>query len=1597
MSKKVFNVFSILCFALVLCFIGCTELINPKTETDINLNIDLSKIIKSTRNTGETQSSASLGENPTIKVAIYDAKKYNATTNSTGNLDLITEAQAQIVDNEAKVKLNNIPVGIYAIVFAELSFSNGNSTEVMYAGNSKVFKVKASDNEISLVLMKVVNSETYPDDSNTPYENYTLYKKTENGEEKISNDNEATISTSSTGETKVIVNNLDISESVWTYFVKPNNNTRFTASANYKVSVELKADKTTVVGIAAARADYFFTVNSDWTPCEFETGYVKGSTDHDFTIGLGLSSEIEIRNLKIEKLETTDTTEPSLVFDISKYAINSYLEQYNRPKNIVDVTKEATNGSYDITINTPMCHSTGNSTGNPTGTDDSYIQDVKLHLRSYATETTGANNVSFNITDHVNDFETSVMADTADEKSTAWNNNATKISKNNDGNFSVDFPNYKANDELTVGLITSSTSINNSTSFKLSNFKVEVAGPSPFSDKIFAIQVGNNWVKSGSGASFSTEVTINVNARINFDVGLFNGFNNDNNNNWTPSDFGDVTRFLYKGKNLPDGLSYGEEAGPKFIITNNSDSEKMVKISLNEMYEVVIEEFTSISGGGIPLNEISSWDDLVTKINDDTTTTEFIIMNDLTATSTITVSKPVKITSDKNVTITRGNSSGNTSFTDVFFKVETSGSLELEGKENSTITLDGGNANESPILATAPLITSSGNLTLTNCTLQNNKNTSDTPGGAINISAGTFTMNGGIIGEEITERDGKQSWQYAATDSDFSNYAYAGGGGIYVEDGTVTINGGKISHNYTRNPETDCGGNIPENTAHGGGISIVKGSLSLINSEVSYNSGYQGGGIRCYNDNTSNAGTLTLNKTLIKGNTSNPYNGSSFGGGLMVKNFNVTFEETTESTIEQNYSGDGGALFLENTTSTLKNITIQNNSYYPNGYHYGSELLLWANANVSIDDSNVNIASTEVETRGIFINNNANTLNLSGGAKLDAPVYLMRGTTVTVAGYLSSNTPPVATITPEKYEEGTQVLTADGTTLLAQCVDKFALSDETYSIGNDGMIASNQSGAISLTQAYLDEKLTKTNVYDESYYELEAGEYCVSANLILKYPIQINASGGEVKLYADGDYTISCAENFNNSANSAMIVLPMSAGTLTLGGGNGTLTIDGTTNSTTNLDYLVMSSGTFNLSDKVTITNGNVNFGAVYIGGGTFNMTGGEIKYNKATQSSYSGIYVLGNINITGGSICDNYVEETNNGASIYNNISDEITVLDQKISANGGHFTKNIIDGEVKDVTTSGGGNESLIEGAYYVSAYGNDSNDGLTAEKPLLTLSSAIEKANNSDSKTVYVIGELVGDEASYSGFYISKDVGTNDSPINIIGYPDEIDDVLTVGDNAGRRVVFVNSNSYITFKDLTITGGNVDQSGSAMNLSYCTVTLDNVTITGNSSSSSCTFGSNTYYSDGIEVGSNCTLNIIKSSITNNIRVSGASDSPANVTIGTECYVSNIYLVSDSSTCTFDSNMKINGTVYICSTSANPPVPAIYLSSSLSNYSSDNRIIITYEDCSVVVNKQLISLKDGANFNLADEVKKFTLSDANYTISDEGIVVQNSGGYSL
>ncbi|MEE0999558.1 MAG: right-handed parallel beta-helix repeat-containing protein, partial [Treponemataceae bacterium] len=283
-------------------------------------------------------------------------------------------------------------------------------------------------------------------------------------------------------------------------------------------------------------------------------------------------------------------------------------------------------------------------------------------------------------------------------------------------------------------------------------------------------------------------------------------------------------------------------------------------------------------------------------------------------------------------------------------------------------------------------------------------------GGGVYLSdySSSFTMKDGIIGKEIKETDStKSSWEYAATevDGEYSNYAGEGGGGIYAENGTVSIEGGKISYNYV--PDPDRSG-TPSSTQlkQGGGIFIEGGTLTLKNAEVSYNRGYQGGGVRCSGTDTGFVSELKLDNATIKGNVGKYKSWSNFGGGLVIRNVtNVDFG-TTPSIIEENYSADGGAVFIENTTVTLNNITIQNNKYDTEGYRYGSEVLLWDNANVSINESpdNVKIASNEDETQGICIhadsNGQTNALNLSGNVKLDTPIYLVEKTKINITGDL---------------------------------------------------------------------------------------------------------------------------------------------------------------------------------------------------------------------------------------------------------------------------------------------------------------------------------------------------------------------------------------------------------------------------------------------------------------------------------------------------------------------------------------------------------------------------------------------------------------------
>ena len=813
MSKKFSSVFSLLVFAILFSFIGCTDLLAPKTQTDISLNIDLSKIIKSSRNDGTSQGSSSLGENPTIKVAIYDAKDYNKATNSTENLTLIAQVQSSVgEDGIARVKLSEIPVGIDAIVFAELLFSDGDTAQVFYAGNSDVFRVKPTDNKVSLLLKKVNNDTPSGSEPNVPdlsfdYE-FTLMNE---ARQKIEDENQATYSVTDNQYATITVVNPDASEKVWDYLIE-SNDFSFVAGENYTISVDLKADKKTVVAIAAAEADMFFTVGTEWKTYTFETGYLKANSQNGISIGTGLSSKVDISNLVISK-STVQSNLPALSFYIDKDGITSYLQD-NPNNDIIQVEKTYSSNiesGYKLTLN---------STG------------VSLQLRDYLSET-GLHKASFNMNSTNPNLNTSISAKTTSSEQFANGWNSESAIGNGEKSCNVFIPVYNANEEYIIeGILKGEQTAGEV--IEISNYKIEKAENLNDTGKVFAICANNSWNQSTT-LPFTEQVIIQHEQQIECQVILTDSFSGDSppNSNWY-----ECTRFINPTyDSYKFDVTQNEE---NFTITNNSEETLTLNITLGEDCKIVIEEADGIL--------VSSWEQLQNKLSalgSTNSETKFVITENLEATgNTIYISSPVKITSNEMLTISRASG-----FYDSFFIVN-GGSLEL-----SDIILDGGSQNNNTT-ATGPLIwafSEANSLTLTNCTLQNNSIYNDNTvyadggavriqctftmnnshikscsvndcGGAVYIQSGDFTMNGGFISECSAGSDGGAVYichpgSFTMNDGTISQcYATNFGGGVYVSSGGTSM---KVSGSATIQNNVCAGENCGASIYNGGGTVTV--------------------------------------------------------------------------------------------------------------------------------------------------------------------------------------------------------------------------------------------------------------------------------------------------------------------------------------------------------------------------------------------------------------------------------------------------------------------------------------------------------------------------------------------------------------------------------------------------------------------------------------------------------------------------------------------------------------------------------------------------------------------------------------------------------
>ncbi len=180
-------------------------------------------------------------------------------------------------------------------------------------------------------------------------------------------------------------------------------------------------------------------------------------------------------------------------------------------------------------------------------------------------------------------------------------------------------------------------------------------------------------------------------------------------------------------------------------------------------------------------------------------------------------------------------------------------------------------------------VDSSGNLTLTDCTLLDNIASS----GAI-YSSGTLTITGSTL-------SGNSAYS-----------SYDGGGGIFNWYGTVTISESTLSDNSATNSN--------------GGAIYSSGTLTITGSTLSGNSATNaGGGI--YNDN---GGSTTISDSTLSGNSA-----SNYGGGGVLNNLEGSVT-VTNSTFWDNSATNGafagGIRNVEGTVSLTATIVAGNTS-----------------------------------------------------------------------------------------------------------------------------------------------------------------------------------------------------------------------------------------------------------------------------------------------------------------------------------------------------------------------------------------------------------------------------------------------------------------------------------------------------------------------------------------------------------------------------------------------------------------------------------------------------------------------------------------------
>lgn len=342
----------------------------------------------------------------------------------------------------------------------------------------------------------------------------------------------------------------------------------------------MKASEKTVVAIAAARADMFFTVDTEWKTFEFNTGYLNEELTKAITIGVGLSTEVYFRNLTVTPIQSTiaqdkDNTLPTLSFDINKTGIQEYLSSENSNP-IIQVIQVENGYSIDVQAS---------------------ANNFDLSIRSYAVPSK-LNNVNFELKDVSDENLTSSLLGFSVNENEVDNSKNVKYwegNKNYSENNKIVFPAFSNGDSSDLvpcviqGIVDTGSDNSSSLTFSLLNFSSSIDSLED-TGKVFAIKTGSgdnqNWQQKTTLDDFSLEIDCSTSSVLQ--VVITDAFE-DEELDWTSNSY--YCQFInyIKDSSSSSLIELTNDTVNRFTtITNNSSSKIKCTAQIDSNFNVVI-------------------------------------------------------------------------------------------------------------------------------------------------------------------------------------------------------------------------------------------------------------------------------------------------------------------------------------------------------------------------------------------------------------------------------------------------------------------------------------------------------------------------------------------------------------------------------------------------------------------------------------------------------------------------------------------------------------------------------------------------------------------------------------------------------------------------------------------------------------------------------------------------------------------------------------------------------------------------------------------------------------------------------------------------